>query len=419
MRSRPWIARTSPTFVSMRIDRHALWFVLALGAGKCVAQNPVVQAAVDAVNVDSLVLDLRKLTGELTVNVGNGDQTIVSRNDNQPGNLIAGQWLQQRAGSMLQPVLTQTFNTTGLNVFAYKYGAVHPDRTVVICGHYDAMPGGPVAAPAADDDGSGTVSVLEAMRVLMPHTFENTICFAFWDKEEQGLLGSHFFAGVAAANDDTIVGVVNMDAIAYDSNGDRHMKVHTKPIANSIAIKDTALLVNTTYGIDLPITVQNPGATYSDHASFWQEGYGAILVIEDFENDGNPHYHTSTDLLQYMDQGYWADLTRLSVGTAACLAIPYDITSISPAVAPNAQDITAYPNPTQGHARVRLDHVEGPCTVDVRDAMGRQVLPVQRIAAGAPVRVADLDLSRLEHGDYHVRVLTASGERCLRLLKVD
>ncbi|MBK9600208.1 MAG: hypothetical protein IPO60_18290 [Flavobacteriales bacterium] len=55
-------------------------------------------------------------------------------------------------------------------------------------------------------------------------------------------------------------------------------------------------MVNTIYGLGLPIVVNNPGATYSDHASFWSEGYGAILVIEDFDNDPNPHYHTSSEI---------------------------------------------------------------------------------------------------------------------------
>lgn len=390
-----------------------------LAAPDLLAQNPIIQAAIDAVSTDSLVLDLRKLTGELPVDVGNGEEYIVSRNDNQPGNPLAGTWLQQRAGGLLGSLFTQPFNTTGLNVFAYKWGVTHPGRKVIICGHYDAMPGGPVAAPAADDDGSGTVSVLEAMRVLLPYAFENTICFAFWDKEELGLLGSHYFAGVAAASDDTIVGVVNMDVIAFDSNGDRHMKVHTKPIANSLAIKDTALMVNTTYGIDLPITVQNPGATYSDHASFWQEGYGAILVIEDFENDGNPHYHTSTDLLQYMDLEYWADLTKLSIGTAACLAIPYDIGS--PAGQNDAQDkgIVVYPNPVHGVARLRVPKATGPLTIEVCDATGRPVLRSQVPAEAAIARSIDLDLSGMGNGAFLVKVTDDAGTRGLRVLKMD
>lgn len=382
------------------------------------AQNLVVQAAINSVSIDSLVQDLRQLTGELPVNVGNGEEYIVSRNDNQPGNLIAGQWLQQRMNSMAGEVFTQAFNTTGLNVFAYKYGVTHPGRKVVICGHYDAMPGGPVAAPAADDDGSGTVSVLEAMRVLEPFSFENTICFATWDKEELGLLGSHFYAGVSAANDDTIIAVVNMDAIAYDGNGDRSMKVHTKPIANSLAIKDTALMVNTTYGIDLPITVQNPGATYSDHQSFWQEGYGAILIIENFELDGNPHYHTSTDLLQYMDQEYWSDLTKLGIGTAATLAIPYETNAGLITKGEKEAPLSAFPNPTQGPLRMRLPAAFRAAQAQVIDAMGRVVLSFQEGSASG-VRSLDLDLSALESGTFVVRVNDGKQQANLPVVKLD
>lgn len=398
--------------------RSLLLLVLSFSTAFIRAQNPVIQAVVDAVSIDSLVKDLQQLTGEIPVNVGNGEEYIVSRNDNQPGNPIAGQWLQQRMTSLGGDVFTQVFNTTGLNVFAYKYGVTHPGRKVVICGHYDAMPGGPVAAPAADDDGSGTVSVLEAMRVLEPYAFENTICFATWDKEEQGLLGSHFYAGVSAANDDTIIAVVNMDAIAYDSNGDRSMKVHTKPIANSIAIKDTALMVNTTYGIDLPITVQNPGATYSDHQSFWQEGYGAILIIENFELDGNPHYHTSTDLLQYMDQQYWSDLTKLGIGTAASLAIPYETNEAVNALGRTEEPLSAFPNPTQGQVRLRLPASYGAVHTQVIDAAGRVVLAQQELGAYT-IRSLDLDLSTLEAGTFLVRVNDGSQRTNLRVVKLD
>ncbi|MBK7247048.1 MAG: M20/M25/M40 family metallo-hydrolase [Flavobacteriales bacterium] len=136
------------------------------------------------------------------------------------------------------------------------------------------MPGG-TTAPGADDDGSGVCAVMEAARVMAGHDFENTVVFALWDEEEQGLIGSAYYTSAAAGNDEEILAAVQMDAIGYDGNGDGLMRIHTRPVANSIAIKDSVLMVNTIYGLGLPIVVNNPGATYSDHASFWSEGYGA------------------------------------------------------------------------------------------------------------------------------------------------
>ncbi|MFN8349888.1 MAG: M20/M25/M40 family metallo-hydrolase [Flavobacteriales bacterium] len=391
--------------------------LLAFHAPGARAQHPAVQAAIDAVNIDSLILDLRQLDGEAPIDLGNGPQSIVSRNKNQPGNPLAADWLQLRMQQLgFEPTLQVFSGGTGENIIAEKPGALHPERKVIICGHYDAMPGGPVAAPAADDDGSGTVAVLEAMRVLRDITFENTLVFALWDEEEQGKLGSIYYAGVAAASDVEITGVVNMDAIAYDGDGDGLMRIHTKNIANSIAIKDSALMVNSTYGLNLNTAINLPGATYSDHASFWNENYGAILVIEDFDNDGNPHYHTTTDLVEYLDQPYFQGLARLSIGTAAVLAKPY--ASVPNAVvASGATESGAYawPNPTHGPVRVARTRTDRPATVQLVDPLGR-VVEEQRLGSGQ--RLLDLDLSARVPGTYEVRVLDATGVGCVRVMRL-
>lgn len=49
------------------------------------------------------------------------------------------------------------------------------------------MPSG-LRAPGADDNGSGTVAVLEAARVLSPFEFDYTIRFIAFDEEEIGLV---------------------------------------------------------------------------------------------------------------------------------------------------------------------------------------------------------------------------------------
>ena len=377
-----------------------------------VAQNPLVQQIIDEVNIDSLMRDLGLLSGEAPVNVGNGDELIVSRNKNQPGNPLAADWLQQRFEELGYTATVQVFSAgTGENIIAEKIGSVHPERKVVICGHYDAMPGGPVAAPAADDDGSGTVAVLEAARVLAPYTFENTIVFALWDEEEQGKLGSIFYAGVAASNDVEITGAVNMDAISYDGDGDGLMRVHTKAIANSLALKDSAVLVNAMYaGLNLPMAINLPGATYSDHASFWSQNYGAILIIEDFDNDGNPHYHTSTDLVDFIDQPYFHGLARLGIGTTAALAIPVsDPTAIMENITRAADDVIfAYPNPTHGTTQVRVTTGGGQARLSLHNSMGQKLMELSdgRLASGR--HAFSFDAQGLAPGAYVLRCTIGS-----------
>ncbi|HRO40723.1 MAG TPA: M20/M25/M40 family metallo-hydrolase [Flavobacteriales bacterium] len=387
-------------------------FLLPFVLFACLTARPqvaAVQQLLDAVNADSLVWRAQRLTGQVAVDVGSGAQTIVSRNSFQPGNALAEAWLQQEFSRMGYAPTVQAFSGNGANVLAEKPGLVHPERKVIICAHYDAMPGG-TTAPGADDDGSGVCAVLEAARVMAGQEFENTVVFALWDKEEQGMLGSAYYASAAAGNDEQITAVVNMDAIGYDGNGDGLMRIHMRPIGNSIAIKDSALMVNDTYGLDLPIAINDPGETYSDHASFWDEGYGAILVIEDFDDDPNPHYHSPTDELQYMDTTYWEGLTLLAIGTVAVLAVPAGPLDIHEMKAQPVFEL--WPNPAHGSVELRLDGAGAERTdLLLLDATGRVVqewpMPVasQRIA-----------LDGIAPGTYLVRTIGKGPQAAQRLV---
>jgi hypothetical protein len=381
--------------------RKALLLVSALGLVIGTnAQVPAVQQALNAVNADSLVWRLERLSGEVPVDVGQGDTLILSRHKTRPGNAIAAQWIQQEFTRMGYAPAVEAFGALGQNILAEKPGLVHPERKVIICGHYDSMPGG-TTAPGADDDGSGSCAVLEAARVLAGLGFENTLVFALWDEEEQGLVGSAYHAAAAFGNDEEIAAVINMDAIAYDGDGDGLMRIHTRPVANSIAIKDSALMVNTTYGLGLDIAVNNPGETYSDHASFWTQGYGAILVIEDFDDDPNPHYHTPSDRLQYLDTAYWRGLARLAIGTAAVMAVPVIDAGMHETRSNEA--LAIQPNPARDKVEVRMPgEMEVNAFPVITDPTGRVIGDV-RITQSAG-NGWTLDLSGLAPGTYLLRV---------------
>lgn len=393
----------------MRNARPVLLMTLMVTCSATRAQNPIIQSIIDAVSIDSLIHDLGLLSGEAPIDIGNGPELLFSRNESQPGNALAADWLQARCQQMGHSPFVDVFDGgDGENVLVEIPGFVHPERKVIICGHYDALPGGgAVAAPAADDDGSGTVAVLEALRVLSAHTFENTLVFAMWDEEELGKLGSIHYANGIDTGDVHIVGVVNMDAIGYDGDGDGLMRVHAKNVANGLALKDSAMMVNDTYaGLQLPMAINLPGATYSDHASFWSRGLSAILIIEDFDDDANPHYHTSSDRVEYIDQPYFQGLARLSIGTAAVMARPLmDGTAVGPAPpAPVRPSLFVHPNPTSGTAIVRTDLLEGDASLALFDVMGR---PVMEIASGSSAmgkRLFGLDAVRLVPGSYVLRL---------------
>ncbi len=388
--------------------RSSLIFLISGLAVPCSAQNPDVEAIIGSVKIDSMMLYVSELSGELPVNVGAGPELILSRHKFNEGNAKAQSYLEQKLVQFGYTPMVQTFGSTGRNVLVTKTGNVYPDEVVILCAHYDAMPGGNVDAPAADDDGSGCGALLEAARVLSDVEFEYTLVFAFWDEEEQGLVGSGFYAGGMAANDAPIRGVINMDAIAYDGNGDTRARIHTRPIANSLELADSVFAVKDHYGIDLDLLLTNPGATYSDHASFWNNDYGAILVIEEFTGDGNPFYHTPNDRVEHFDVPYYEKLAKLSIATTATIAVPMGAPQglADDMVMPMAR-IIAYPNPTVGEARVWLDvPASGFFELSVMDVHGRQVAVIHEGMLPAGRNSFVVPMQQLNPGTYLLQART-------------
>jgi len=283
-------------------------------------QDPAVQNIINQTNLDSLVYFVKELSGEVSTIIGGTPYTILSRHKLQPGNNKAADYIKQKLQSYGLPAYDQVFSSTGRNVYAVQLGTTYTNKKYIICAHYDDMPTG-TTAPGADDNASGTAAVIEAARVFSNYLFPFTIIYALFDEEEQGLVGSAYFALQAYNAGDSIIGVINLDMIAYDSNNDNVAEIHTRPIAYSVALKDKMVQTNTTYSLGASLNVINPGLTASDHSSFWNKGYSAILLIERYYGDFNAYYHTVNDKLTYFNLPYYLKLSKLAFGTLAALAL--------------------------------------------------------------------------------------------------
>jgi hypothetical protein len=350
------------------------------------------------ISIDSLIYYSSAISGEFPIDVGGNVETILSRNKNYPGNEIAADYIEQKFLEFGLTSSVQTFGLTGENVLATQPGLLYPNQKVVLCGHYDSMPANGTASPAADDDGSGTAGVIEAARVLSQYNFAYTIVYAVWDEEEYGLVGSNHYAVEAENNGDSIIAVINIDAIAYDGNGDSLARVHVRDIANSVNLATVAANMISTYHIGLQIETNMPGATYSDHASFWNHNFSAILIIEDFDNDGNPHYHTQTDLVEYFDTTYYEQISKWALATTATMAIPLD-GNVGVAEL-NVNEFMVYPNPASNELTISSkSHQDNTFNLRVFDVRGREV--IIELNAALPVRI---DMANLEKGNYILRI---------------
>ena len=273
-----------------------LAFSILILQSTSLAQSPVIQTIIDQTNIDSLSYFVRELSGDVQTIIGGTPYTIVSRRYNHTGNDMAANYIKEKLESYGLPTYDQYFGSGGgRNVYAVQLGTHYPNKKYIICAHYDDYSYSGTVVPGADDNASGTAAVIEAARIFRNYNSKYTIIYALWDEEERGLYGSAYYAQQAALAGDSIMGVINLDMIAYDSNSDNIAEIHTRPIANSISLKDNMLQINTLYSIGLTLQTINPGATYSDHASFWNNNFGAILLIE-YDYDFNPYYHSANDL---------------------------------------------------------------------------------------------------------------------------
>jgi len=296
--------------------------------------NPIVQNIISQVNIDSLKKYVNELSGEVPVVINGSEYTITSRHSNNAMNDIAADYIEAKLQSYGLQVFNHNYDSNGRNVYAVQQGTVYPDQQYIICAHYDNMPGYG-AAPGADDNASGVAGVIEAARILSNYETMYTIIYALWDEEEQGLIGSYYYAARAASQNDDIKGVINLDMIAFDNNNDGRVNIHTRSTGNSTVISSKMVQVISTYSIPLTYYINNPGSTYSDHASFWQRGFPAILLIEDdYYNDFNFYYHTANDKIQYFNNNYFHNSSKLAIGTLSELVgvnmiVPVELVSFS------------------------------------------------------------------------------------------
>ncbi len=243
-------------------------------------------------------------------------------------------------------------NYTANNYIGHKEGVLNPEKIVLNDAHYDTVND----SPGADDNGSGVVGVLAAMKILKDYSFENSIDFCFFDLEEDGLIGSiNYVTNLVVPNNQDILGVLNYEMIGFydespgaqslptgfnllfpdayqavidnDSKGDFISNVANE---NSIPLKNTFDSISQFYVPDLKvISFAAPGNSEiapdlrrSDHTPFWETGYQA-LMLSDGANFRNLNYHEETDVVETLDMPFMTNVVKATLATIVHLAKPF------------------------------------------------------------------------------------------------
>jgi hypothetical protein len=151
----------------------------------------------------------------------------------------------------------------------------------------------------------------------------------------------------------------------------------------------------------------------SDHASFWDYNYPAILGIEDFTNDFHPYYHTTNDNIENINQPFFFEYTKAALGAAAALAMPDTLgTGIDDNInlPENFALLKNYPNPFNAATTISFNLPERTeIELAVYDILGRKVATLHEgtLAAGshrltwnAGDYTSGLYFYRLDAGDH-------------------
>lgn len=281
--------------------------------------DSTVQEIVDLIDPDSILASVQRL------------QDFVTRYSLTDSCVAAADWIVSKFTEYGCDSVYLQDHTGGHapNVIAIKHGTVHPDNVyVIICGHFDSTsfidPWN--LAPGADDNASGTTSALEAARVMQNYEFEYSIRFCAWSGEEFGLYGSDYYASQANAADDTILAVLNADMIAYTDALPESIEVIAK-ISNPACgwLADFFIAAADSYATLLTKKTMTSYWPWSDHSSFWDKNYPAILNIEDDLPLPNPYYHLPGDTIGggYNNNDFCTETIKAMIATLALLAVPY------------------------------------------------------------------------------------------------
>ncbi|KAL5445949.1 hypothetical protein PMIN06_007913 [Paraphaeosphaeria minitans] len=91
-------------------------------------------------------------------------------------------------GSVTAELTTTSKNVTTYNVIAQTKGG-DQDNVIHVSGHSDSVAQG----PGINDNGSGSISILETAIQLTQFSVKNAVRFSWWTAEEAGLLGAEFY----------------------------------------------------------------------------------------------------------------------------------------------------------------------------------------------------------------------------------
>jgi len=195
------------------------------------------------------------------------------------------------------------------------------DPGIVVGGHMDTLSSRWENKPGADDDGSGSVTVLETARTILSSGmhFKKPIYFVWYAAEEMGLVGSRYVVRHFVNNHIPVDAVIQMDMTGYAYKNQPTMWLINDHV-DSVLTNYLQTLIETY--IKVPVRRTACGYACSDHASWTAAGFSASMPSESAFDDMNPDIHTSKDTMEKLSLKHMTNYTKLAVAFAVEMAEP-------------------------------------------------------------------------------------------------
>ena len=207
------------------------------------------------------------------------------------------------------------------NIVVDLYGRKNRNRIIVVGAHYDTT----WYTPGADDNASGVAALLELARILHDQQLPITIRFVAFVNEEFPYygtidMGSLYHAQHARETNEDIVGMFSLEMLGFYSDHPRsqyypHLirsfyprqgdfiafvsNLVSRPLLKNAITAFRAQARFPSQGLAAPQWLV-PAIRRSDHASFWANGYPAVMIT-DTANYRNYGYHNVGDTYTTLD----------------------------------------------------------------------------------------------------------------------
>jgi hypothetical protein len=233
----------------------------------------------------------------------------------------------------------QAAGTSFANLSGEIAGKASSKELVLIGAHYDSVEG----CPAANDNASGVAALLALAKRLAASKPDRTLRFVAFANEEPPHfqtdgMGSRVCARNCRARGEKIVAMLSLETMGYYSDVDGS-QAYPAPLSFFYPTKgdfiafvgnvgSRALVRRCVGGFRKAASFPSegaalpgflPGVGWSDHWSFWEEGFPAVMVT-DTAVFRYPHYHTRADTPDKLDYERFARVVDGLVPVVAELA---------------------------------------------------------------------------------------------------